>query len=116
MSQASRMERSGHSSQAFSRGAHMVATGMYRRPGGNCKFAGSELVFNCHLLAPGPGGKACLSIELPLTIRDPIHPYVSSRLYRACSLSLRRGRPQWYPDSTSAPRRDYNGEQARSPE
>ena len=32
------------------------------------------------------------------------------------SLSLRRGRPQWYPDSTSAPRRDYNGDQGRSPE
>ena len=41
MSQASRMERSGHPSQAFSRGAHMVATGMYGRPGGNFKFAGS---------------------------------------------------------------------------
>ena len=27
------------------------------------------------------------------------------RLYRACSLSLRRGRPQRYSDSTSAPRR-----------
>jgi hypothetical protein len=24
----------------------MVATGMYGRPRGNCKFAGSELVFN----------------------------------------------------------------------
>ena len=31
-------------------------------------------------------------------------------------LSLRRGRPQWYPDSTSAPRRDYIGDQGRSPE
>ena len=42
MSQASRMERSGRPSQAFSRGTHMVATGMYkllyRRPGGNCNF------------------------------------------------------------------------------
>ena len=41
MKQASRMEPSGRPSQAFSRGAHMVATGMYGRPGGNCKFAGS---------------------------------------------------------------------------
>ena len=41
MSQASRMERSGHPSQAFSLGTHTVATGMYGRPGGNFNFAGS---------------------------------------------------------------------------
>ena len=56
-SQASRMEPSGHPSQAFSLGTHMVATGiMYGRPGGDCKFAGSKLVFNCHLLTSGPLG------------------------------------------------------------
>jgi hypothetical protein len=42
VSQASRMERSGHPSPAFSLGTHMVTTGMYKllygRPGGNCKF------------------------------------------------------------------------------
>ena len=38
-------------------------------------------------------------------------------LYRACSLSLRRGRPQWYPDLAQARRgAEYIGRQGRTPE
>ncbi len=39
------------------------------------------------------------------------------RLYRACSLTLRRGRPQWHPDIAQARRGvDYIGRRGRTPE
>ena len=39
----------------------------------------------------------------------------NSRFYRACALSLRRGRPQWYPNIAQARRgAEYIGEQGRT--
>ena len=64
MSQASRMERSGRPSQAFSRGTHMVATGMYKllymRPGGNCNFDPLSIIrYLVHRkLMRGPAGNS----------------------------------------------------------
>ena len=71
------------------------------------------------LASPQDGRLSVATVSLPLVYYSGGYPLPANHPSTgpACSLSLRRGRPQWYPDLAQARRgAEYIGRQGRTPE